>query len=468
MKVSSPEALQLFHEGTLALADVEANGMRVDMDYLDKAIIRAGKKIAHLEAGLREDPLYKKWQRKFGSKTSLGNTEQLAELLFVDMGYECKERTPSGRPSGKDTNLLEVDLPFVNNYRMLAKYKKAKGTFLEGIKHFTTEDKRGFWVLHPNFNLNIAASFRSSSNDPNFQNFPSRNEEMANLVRSSFIPRENHVLIESDFGGVEVGVAYCYNHDKKLAYDYIEGDMHRDMAMKLFFLEKDQVSKHARYTSKNQFVFPNFYGSYWYDCARHMWDSIGKMNLQTVSGTPMMDHLREQGVKCLGEVGKNEDPKRGTFQYHVKKVEDYLWNERYTTYTAWKKSTWESYQHRGYTKLLSGFVCTRDSDGLLMNRKQVINYQIQGAAFHCLLWCLIEMNKWLRKNKMRSMIVSQIHDSIIGDVHKDEVPEYVAKMKELMTKSLMQSWKWVIIPLKVEMEACPLGGNWFQKKVIKI
>ena len=465
MRPSTPEALKLFHEGTLALADVEANGWRIDTDYLDKAITLSGAKIKHLESELRESEEYKTLRRQYGSRTNLGAPEQIAWLLFTALGHKSKSfSTKTGKASAEEANLQDIDSPFVTKYLELCKYKRCKGTFLEGIKTFATDDG----LLHPNFNLNIASSFRSTSNDPNFQNYPTRTEWMAKLVRSCFIPRDDHVIVESDFGGIEVGVAGCYNKDPRLIADYTEGDMHRDMAIKLFNLPKEEIDKKVRYCSKNMFVFPNFYGSYWFDCARNLWEAVERMKLKTVSGVPLYDHLAGQGIRRLGKAEKNDDPKRGTFQFHVKQQEDYLWNTRYKVYTAWKKSTWAEYQLKGYTKLKTGFVCSRDSDGLVMNRKQVINYQIQGAAFHCLLWCLIEMNRWLRINKMRSKIVSQIHDSIIGDVHKDELHDYTHKMKELMTKSLMQAWKWVIVPLKVEMEACPLGGNWFQKKVIEV
>lgn len=468
MRPSTPEAIELFHRGTLALADVEATGMRVDMDYLNKAIERSAQKIKHLESELRESEEYRILRRQFGKKTNLGANEQIAWLVFTHYKYPCKIMTAGGKPSATEANLLDIKMPFLDKYRELSKYTKAKGTFLEGIKTFATEDRPGFWVVHPNFNLNIAASFRSTANDPNFQNYPSRTEWMAKLVRSAYIPRDNHVLVESDFGGIEVGVAGCYNKDQRLIYDYVHGDMHRDMAMKLFFLTKEEVSKPIRHCSKNKFVFPNFYGSFWYDCAQAMWDSIDRDKLITATNVPLGEHLKANGIKRLGKAERNDTPKLGTFQHHVKAQEDYLWNERYTTYTAWKKKTWEEFKSRGYCQLYTGFVCSRDSDGLIMNRKQVINYQIQGAAFHCLLWCLIEMNAWLKKKKMRSRIVSQIHDSIIGDVHKDELQDYLVKMKELMTKSLMEAWKWVIVPLKVEMEACELGGSWFTKKKVEI
>ena len=103
-----------------------------------------------------------------------------------------------------------------------------------------------------------------------------------------------------------------------------------------------------------------------------------------------------------------------------------------------------------------------------MNRKQVINYRIQGSAFHCLLWCLIEMNKWLKKNKMKSKMVSQIHDSLIGDVHKDELDDYLWKINDLMTTQLAKVWEWIVVPLGVEMEICELNGTWFDKKKVEL
>lgn len=466
MKPSTPAAYQLFHEGQIALANVEANGMRIDLEYLDNASRRAHKKIKRIEEGLKADPIYKTWRKVYGVKTNLYSGEQLAHILFTVLGYPCREWTkatkthPKGRPSTAETNLVDIDIPFVTDYRRVAKYKKADSTFLSGIRAFVEED--GF--LHGSWHLNIPASFRSSSSDPNFQNFPIRNEETAKLVRSAFIARDGHRLVESDFKGVEVGTACCYNKDPKLIHDYTMGDMHRDMAMECYKLPLEEVTSKIRYCGKNMYVFPEFYGSYWMDCSRNLWEACGRMKLETTSGVTLLDHLRSVGIKKLGDAGKNEEPRKGTFQHHIKAVENRFWNERYHVYNEWKKQTWTAYQHRGYCELYTGFVCTKDSDGLPMNRKQVINYQIQGAAFHCLLWVLIQMEKWLRKKKMRSVIVSQIHDSIIADVHDDELDEYLAKINEVMTVDLPRYWSWIIVPFSAEMEVCPLGGNWYQKE----
>lgn len=464
MRPSTPEAYQLFHQGTLALANVEANGMRVDLDYLDGAIKQANRTIKELEQKLQADEIFKQWRRHYGTRTKLGSGEQLAHVLFTIMGLPCRERTATGRPSAAESNLLDIDLDFVREWRRLAKFTKSKGTFLEGIRNFTTSDG----LIHPNFNLNLVASYRSSSDNPNFQNFPSRNEEMAKLVRSAFIPRKNHHLVESDFKGIEVGVACCYTKDKNLIRDYTEGDMHRDMAMECYQLPMEEVGKQIRYCGKNMFVFPEFYGDYYASCARHLWEAIERMSLKTVSGTPLYEHLASVGIEELGDCDPNESPREGSFEEHIRAVEDCFWNERYRTYNDWKRETWQEYQNRGWSQLYTGFVVTQSKESPVMNRKQVINYRIQGSAFHCLLWCLIEMDKWLKKNRMRSKIVSQIHDSLIGDVHKDELADYLWKINDLMTVQLAKVWKWINVPLGVEMEICALNGTWFDKKKVDL
>ena len=43
MKPFSLHGYQLFHDGTLALADIEATGIRVDVDYLQEQDSRLAK-----------------------------------------------------------------------------------------------------------------------------------------------------------------------------------------------------------------------------------------------------------------------------------------------------------------------------------------------------------------------------------------------------------------------------------------
>ena len=69
---------------------------------------------------------------------------------------------------------------------------------------------------------------------------------------------------------------------------------------------------------------------------------------------------------------------------------------------------------------------------------------------------------------MRSKVTGQIHDSIVADVHKKETKNYLEIVQQVMTIDIRKYWKWIIVSLSVEVEASPVGGNWYEKKEIKI
>ena len=459
MKPITKQAYKLFHDGSLALSDVEANGLRIDIPYLIKAQSRMQKKIKRLTEALRQDEVFKLWRKTFGPKTNLASREQLGKILYGELNYPITNYTKTGKPQADETALQNIDSEFVRNLLRVERYKTVKNKYLKGIEK-ETEDN----ILHPSFNLHTARTFRSSSSNPNFQNIPIRNPEMGKIIRRCFIPRKNHVLVESDFKGIEVGISGCYNKDPILL-SYIKDktkDMHRDMAAECFTIELDEVSKQARYCAKSGFVFAQFYGDYYIHCAKNLWKEMIKSELKTVNGTDIKSILEDHGIWELGECNPKEKAVDGTFEKHIQEVEYNFWKKRFRVYDKWKEKWWNDYQKKGEFLSLTGFHISG-----VYSRNEIINYPVQGSAFHCLLWTLIEVNKYLKKHKMKSMVVGQIHDSIIGDVHKNEIKDYLEIVKETATVKLPEAWKWIIVPLSIDQEITPLGGSWYDKKEIK-
>jgi len=76
------------------------------------------------------------------------------------------------------------------------------------------------------------------------------------------------------------------------------------------------------------------------------------------------------------------------------------------------------------------------------------------------------MNKWLKKHKMKSKIIGQIHDDMVMDIDKKEQEDVLSKAKEIMCIDIKKEWKWIITPLEVEGEFS--DKNWFEKKGVKI
>lgn len=90
-------AFKLFFDGARALAEVEANGIRMDVPYLDKSIAEVESKISTLELQLEDFALAKKWRNIYGVKTNYGSPVQMSKMLFEEMGYQSPETTASGR-----------------------------------------------------------------------------------------------------------------------------------------------------------------------------------------------------------------------------------------------------------------------------------------------------------------------------------------------------------------------------------
>jgi DNA polymerase-1 len=478
----SNSGYRLFHEGIQALSQVEANGIRIDTEYLGRAKAECKAKIAELKDALLADEVYTKWRRRFGPDTNLGSREQLGEIVFKVMKYPCREWTEKTkdleneedrRPSTTDEVLRNIKLPFLQNYLRIEKHKKALNTYLRGIEREVCDG-----YIHPFFNLHTVISFRSSADHPNSQNILRRNEDFAKLVRTAFIPRSpNRQIVEFDFKGVEVSVSACYNHDPVLIKYVTDSktDMHRDMAEECFILkrrdltaqddskEEKRRAKGPRDITKNKFVFPEFYGNWYKAVAKDLWKAMLEFNLRTADGTPLKEHLRKHGIKRLGDCGEREDPEPGTFEHHIKEVEEDFWGRRFKVYSQWKRDWNDSYLEKGYFDTLTGFRCSA-----MMDRKQCVNFPIQGSAFHCLLWSLIRVQKLLRKYNMKSLIIGQIHDSMIMDVLVREMKDVMEIVKQVTMVDLAKHWSWICVPLRIEAEASPPGKSWYEKHEVSL
>lgn len=459
LDVVRQEGYQLLHHGLIELSRVEANGIRIDTRKLEATKEELGKKLRTLRLEMEDDEIWRVWRRRFGSKSNLTSRDQLGQILHVELDYEVSSETETGRPATDEEALQKIDHPFVAKLIRYLKYDKTLGTFLKGIEKEVVDDR-----LHPVFNLHVARTYRSSSDSPNFQNFPVRDKEISEIIRSLFIASPGHVLVENDFKGIEVSVSACYHKDKNfISYITTPGkDMHRDMAAQIYMLDPKEVCKETRYGAKNKFVFPQFYGDFYIACAKNLWEWIGKAKLKGPNGKSLYKHLSKKGIHELGRCDPDHDPKEGTFEKHLKEVEDDFWNRRFMAYGQWRRDWYKRYLNKGYFDLLTGFRVYGS-----FNRNSVVNYPVQGSAFHCLLWSLIRVNRMLATYNMKSMIVGQIHDSLIGDVKVEELKDYLEIVEQVTTVDLRKAYDWLIVPLEIEYEIAPVNGNWFQKREVK-
>ncbi len=351
--------------------------------------------------------------------------------------------------------LGRIDLPELKTILRIRKLFKIRDTYLGGFMR----EANGEW-LHPSFNLHIARTHRSSSSDPNFQNVPKRDKESMEICRKALFPRPGHLLIEADFSSLEVMISECYHKDPVMM-KYLKdkkSDMHLDMAKQIFMFDNldKKLPEHAllRQAAKNGFVFPQFYGDYYGNNAKGLadWTKLphGRWKkgtgIQLPDGVHIADHMINNGIKSLDN-----------FTGHMKQVEDDFWNNRFKVYNAWKKAWVDKYRKRGYLKMLTGFTCSG-----VMRKNEIVNYPIQGTAFHCLLFTLIMMDEVMRRENWDSKIIGQIHDSIIMDVHPDELSHIEQTARKIVREDLPAAWKWIIVPLDIDVDTYEVDGPWVQ------
>ena len=105
MKPITDKAYDLFHRGAIALAQVEANGVRIDVDYLNRAIDHTTIRIDSLSDKMKNDDIFKIWKKQYDNRTNLGSRQQLGKILFEIMDYECTSLTTTERFQCNETVL---------------------------------------------------------------------------------------------------------------------------------------------------------------------------------------------------------------------------------------------------------------------------------------------------------------------------------------------------------------------------
>jgi hypothetical protein len=219
--------------------------------------------------------------------------------------------------------------------------------------------------------------------------------------------------------------------------------MHRDQAIEIFlrdesdFMSKDdnlrKLTKDERYLAKNGFVFPQFYGDYYGNNARSIWD---RASIDT------KEHLKREGIKTLR-----------AFTNHMESIEYRFWHDKFPVYAEWKESNWRKYQQRGYIDFFTGFRCQG-----VMEQNQVNNFPVQGTAFHV---NLATINKIMpRIQSWKTDLMSQIHDSQVFTTEPDEAEDVRLIAAKALGAVAKQYASWLIVPLKIEWEYGEIDQPW--------
>ena len=441
---------KFLHNGLIALFKVEHDGIKVDEEYYDKEEIRLTKKADRLKKELMESKEALKFKKKHGREIKLSSADDLRSLFyeilkmkpikFTDTTRDYEDE--SERTASVDKSVMtELNSEFANKLVAWRKILKIRDTYMAQFKRYAYEGK-----LHPTYNLHIARTYRSSASNPNSQNIPNRDPEAEKSVRSGVIPSKGNFLQEVDYKTMEIRILVSQTHDPVML-DYVRSgnDMHLDEGVNIFGGPVISISKDMRFNVKAGWSFAQVYGSYYVNCAKHIWELIEKV--KDAEERTLKEHISKYlGIKTL----------KGYTNY-LQEQEQEFW-KKYRVTKTWQTNILKFYEKNLYVEMPFGF-----RRGGLLSRNKIINTPIQGTAFHCLLWSLIRLVKYELK-PFRSKIIGQIHDSLIMDMYPPEEKEVNKIVKRVMCEDVREANKFITVPLDIDIKRSEVNGSWYMKK----
>lgn len=389
-----------------SLNRMEKEGIRLDATSLKEYGLMLKESIEKLEKDI-----YTQCNVEF----NINSPKQLGEVLFEKMGLKGGKKTKTGYSTSADVlEKLKEENPVIKDILEYRQLTKLKSTYADGLINYVEADGR----IHGTFNQTITATGRISSTEPNLQNIPIR-MPLGSLIRKVFIPKENCVFVDADYSQIELRILAHMSEDESLIEAYNSGmDIHSITASKVFNVPLEQVTKQQRSNAK-AVNFGIVYGM----------SAFGLSQDLSIS--------RKEATEYINQY----------FETYPK-VKEYLDN-----IVAFAKE-------KGYVKTLFGRkrpIPELKSSNFMQKsfgERIAMNSPIQGTAADIMKIAMINVDKRLQQENMKSRIVLQVHDELLVEAYKDEVD----KVSEILSQEMSNAAN-LSVNLDVDVN---VGDNWLE------
>jgi DNA polymerase-1 len=222
------------------LATIEHRGMVLDVQYLQSMSKKFAERITEFEQKIYE---------LAGQEFTIGSPQQLSKILFEKLALPTKDikKGKTGYSTGA-TELAKLQglHPIVALIGTWREYTKLQNTYIEALPKLVDAKNR----LHTTFTLDVAATGRLSSLNPNLQNIPIRTD-IGRAIRSAFVPRPGNVFVSADYNQFELRLSAVMADDKELINDFNNDvDVHTKTAAQVYGVPMEQVDKNMRRRAK--------------------------------------------------------------------------------------------------------------------------------------------------------------------------------------------------------------------------
>ncbi|PIR78336.1 MAG: DNA polymerase I [Candidatus Magasanikbacteria bacterium CG10_big_fil_rev_8_21_14_0_10_36_16] len=395
------------------LAQMELNGVFVDVDLLSDLSKQVTKEIAKLEKNI--------WKES-GEEFNVASSTQLRDVLFEKMGLPT-EGIKKGK-TGYSTAASELEklhdihpiIDYIENFRELEKLRNTYIDVLPTLINKTTGR------IHTTYNQTIASTGRLSSSEPNLQNIPIRTE-LGKKVREVFVAEKGHTLVAADYSQIDLRVVACLAKDEKMIDIFKSGqDIHTATAAAIHGVKLEEVDKEMRRSAK-------------------------EVNFGVLFG--------------MGAFGLSS--RTGISRYEAQEFIDKYFN----TFSGVKKyieGVIEKGKKEGYVETMFGrrrYIPELISNNFQLRssgERMAISMPVQGTEADIMKLAMIAVDKKIIEKGLsdKAKMILQVHDEIVLEVEesvKDEIAEIV--------KNEMQTVVKLEVPLDVEVS---IGYCWGRLK----
>ncbi|MGB8491826.1 MAG: DNA polymerase I, partial [Bacteroidales bacterium] len=391
------------------LADMERAGVRLNGDDL-KAIA----------SDIRQDilTLEKEIYELAGTEFNISSPKQLGDILFLRLKLNDKARLTKTQQFITNEEILQrlaAKHPIINKVLEYRGLRKLLSTYVEVLP--TLVDKKT-GRIHTSFNQAVAATGRLSSQNPNLQNIPVR-DERGREIRKAFVPEEGNIFFSADYSQIELRLIAHMSKDPGMIGDFLSGnDIHAATASKIFGVSIGDVTREMRSRAKTA-NFGIIYG---------------------ISSFGLSERLT---------IGRKE----------AKDLIDGYFNS-YPGIKRYMDESIRKARDKGYVTTMFGrrrYVRDIHSRNQVVRgnaERNAINAPLQGTAADIIKIAMVRIHERMKAKKFKSKMILQVHDELIFEV----VPEEFERLKDIVLHEMTTAVK-LDVPLIVDWGT---GKNWFE------
>jgi DNA polymerase-1 len=392
------------------LSSMERNGVKIDEKVLkDYAVVLKE------ELGKFEKAIF----AQAGETFNINSPRQLGDILFekVKISDDAK-MTKTKQYSTSEEELMKYagKHEIINTILEYRSVQKLLNTYVEALPQMVNPRTK---KIHTSFNQAVAATGRLSSNNPNLQNIPIRDNRSHEIRRAFVTTYSDYVFLSADYSQVELRLMAHLSNDPAMIEAFVKNeDIHTATAAKINKIPSSEVTREMRSKAKVA-NFGIIYGISAFGLAQ-------RLNISRTEAKQLID------------------------QYF----------ETYPGVKTYMENSIKQAREVGYVETLFGRrrmlpdINSRNAMVRGMAERNAINAPIQGSAADIIKIAMIKIHRQFENNKLKSKMLLQVHDELDFEVYKNELDQVKQIIKSEMEKPVSLS-----VPLLVEIGT---GANWME------